>query len=555
MIDLARGGDVFDRLSSRTTYHEGNARDLAKNFLESIQYVHSENIIHRDLKPENLLLVNEVDDTKLKLADFGFATLVDSNGRTTRCGTPAFVAPEVVQGIPYNTKADMWSVGCILYFLLAGYPPFQDKTHHGLFRKIRGGDYVFHDQYWKSISLEAKQLISLLLTTDPSKRPTATQALKHRWLTPHMCNNKLRSSDLSSSLTEIKRFHARRKLKGAGYSVTYAVSADFWKTEFVSFGYLSHAFQSSRTSGSSEHTTTPKSPFHERYTLHHKIKSGTFSAVWEATNNETKVKVAVKVVSRKNLTPNDDQQVLNEVSIMQSLNHRHIVSLIDFYEEKTKFFVVMELLTGGDVFDRIVERTHYTEKDARDLIKNLLEAIYYLHSHNVAHRDLKPQNLLLAHEGDDADVKIADFGFSKRVHTPLSLLTRCGTPTYVAPEVLKNHPHDTAADMWSVGVILFVLLVGYPPFMEENQRTLFQKIRMGSYEFYEQDWECVSADARDLISNLLTVDPKGRMSARDALRSPWVSGDDDELASKDLNSSLDELRKLKLEELYEIHDY
>lgn len=128
-------------------------------------------------------------------------------------------------------------------------------------------------------------------------------------------------------------------------------------------------------------------------------------------------------------------------------------------------------------------------------------------------------------------------------HRPHSLITRCGTPTYVAPEILKNHPHDASADLWSIGVILFVLLVGYPPFMEANQRALFHKVRLGEYQFFEPDWEGISDDAKDLVSKLLIVDPACRLTARQALRQAWISKDDITLSTRDLSESISELKK------------
>jgi serine/threonine protein kinase len=259
---------------------------------------------------------------------------------------------------------------------------------------------------------------------------------------------------------------------------------------------------------------------------------------------------------------------MNEVAILQSLANRHVVQLLDFFEEKKYFFMVMEYMRGGDVFDRIVEKNHYTEKDARDLVRILLKAVKFLHAQGVAHRDLKPQNLLLTvscadivgdtlfrppigspfsspqSKDDDASIKIADFGFSRRVHTPHSLTTRCGTPTYVAPEILKNIPHDTKADMWSVGVIIYVLLVGYPPFMEDKQQDLFRKIRCGEYEFFEEDWIEVSEEAKDLIKNLLLTDPAQRLTAAEALENPWFDvGNDFRLSNRSLTSSLRVIRE------------
>lgn len=136
----------------------------------------------------------------------------------------------------------------------------------------------------------------------------------------------------------------------------------------------------------------------------------------------------------------------------------------------------------------------------------------------MAHRDYKPQNLLLSSIKNDSVIKVSDFTFSRRVHTPKSLFTRCDTPTYAAPEILKNHPHDESCDMWSIGVIIFVSLVGYPPFIEEDQRVLFRKIRLGEYSFFDEDWVGISKESRDLISSLLVVDPDQRLSASQAIR-------------------------------------
>jgi len=195
------------------------------------------------------------------------------------------------------------------------------------------------------------------------------------------------------------------------------------------------------------------------------------------------------------------------------------------------------------LFDRIVSKSFYNEKEARDVCKILFEAIGYCHKHQVAHRDLKPENLLLRSEDNDSEIKIADFGFAKKVLTPNSLTTQCGTPGYVAPEILEGAAYDTKSDMWSLGVIVYILLGGYPPFIEQNQRELFRKIRKGQYEFHEEYWGSVSADAKDLISSLLTVSPSKRLSAEEALKHKWMTQDESVLAGQDLGTNLSELRK------------
>lgn len=230
------------------------------------------------------------------------------------------------------------------------------------------------------------------------------------------------------------------------------------------------------------------------------------------------------------------------MAILKEMKHIHIIRLYDFFVEPSTYYLVMERMRGGELFDRIVAKAYYNEKEARDTCKILLEAIEHCHRHKIAHRDLKPENLLLLSENDDSAVKIADFGFAKKVLEPCSLTTQCGTPGYVAPEILEGTPYDERADMWSVGVILYILLGGYPPFIESTQRDLFRKIRKGEYEFHEEYWGTVSREAKHLISSLLTVDPVTRLTAKDGLSNPWITAGDESLAGRDLGANLEKFK-------------
>jgi serine/threonine protein kinase len=221
----ARGGDVFDRLAKRISYTEKDARDLGVILLEIMRQMHTRKVAHRDMKPENLLLKSSMNDTSILLADFGFAKYVPEEGLKTRCGTPAFVAPEILVGQHYTTQVDMWSVGCLIYMLIGGYPPFQDETHRGLFRKIRAADFTFHEVYWKNVSLAAKQLITNLMTVDPECRLTAQQSLESEWL--EVKEEHLSVRDLSGSISEAQKFNARRKLKSAVSAVMWSVGKKF----------------------------------------------------------------------------------------------------------------------------------------------------------------------------------------------------------------------------------------------------------------------------------------------------------------------------------------
>jgi len=302
-----------------------------------------------------------------------------------------------------------------------------------------------------------------------------------------------------------------------------------------------------------EHSHSSRSPqpdsssgikFDELYRLKQVLGQGAFSTVREAKHKNDPFKIyAVKCVERAKLSKEDEEALIDEVGILREFNHEHIICLYDFFQDTKMYYLVLEHMSGGELFDRIVAKAYYNEKEARDVCKILLEAVAYCHSNNVAHRDLKPENLLLVSQSDDNKVKIADFGFAKRVLKPNSLSTQCGTPGYVAPEILQALPYDTKADMWSVGVILYILLGGYPPFIENNQRLLFRKIKKGQYEFHEEYWGSVSKEAKNLISSLLCLDPNTRLSAKEALKNKWILSDAATLEGKDLGANLAEFKK------------
>eukprot|EP00934_Nitzschia_sp_Nitz4_P003543 Nitzschia sp. Nitz4//scaffold322_size40381//37364//39639//NITZ4_007570-RA/size40381-augustus-gene-0.59-mRNA-1//-1//CDS//3329547857//3533//frame0 len=545
----ARGGDLFRRLTERQVFTEKDARDIAVPLFETLQYMHDKHhIVHRDLKPENLLLENRQTE-KIFFADFGFARKVTPAGLTTRCGTPAFVAPEIILGSAYHQPVDMWSIGCILFMLLGGYPPFHTTDSGGknlkqLFRKIRAGDFTFHESQWKNVSPTAKSLIAKLLTVNPDYRYTAKQAVESEWLTKTDARSLMRR-DLFSSLKSLKKFNGRMTLKGAMNAVKFAISADFWNSEAITFSRQTRKMVVDDNMVQDALWSPGKVRFDDEYEVKRKIRKGSCATVYECIHKNTQQRFAVKIIRRAKLRASEDEFVMNEVSIMQSLSTygQYIVQLLDFYEEEHYFYLVMDYMGGGDVFDRVLEMTKYTEDDARKLTKILLKATRCMHEAGVAHRDLKPQNLLLTSKDDNAHIKVTDFGFARRVHTKNSLTSRCGTPTFVAPEILKNIPHDQSADLWSVGVVVYILLVGYPPFMKDTQADLFQQIRTGAWGFLEEDWENISRDAKEFIENLLVVDPEQRWTVEDALRSAWISEPKLENMNHDLGTSIKALRQ------------
>lgn len=265
--------------------------------------------------------------------------------------------------------------------------------------------------------------------------------------------------------------------------------------------------------------------FQSIYQLNAKLKSGSFATVCRATHRASKRCVAVKCIQRRKLSPTDDVAIISEVDILSSIKHERICPLFDFFIEPEHYFIVIEYMEGGDVFDRIGTLKNYNEEVARNLVFELLKALRYLHQNNIAHCDLKPKNLLLRTLGNDESVVLADFGLASRFYSPNSLNRNCGTPYFVAPEILLKNGYDSQADMWSVGVIIYSLLSGNLPFVGARHLDLFKAIISGKFTFDDEIWKDVSKEAKDLVRNLLVVDPAKRFTASDAINSAWIMKD------------------------------
>ncbi|CAH1153600.1 unnamed protein product [Phaedon cochleariae] len=261
----------------------------------------------------------------------------------------------------------------------------------------------------------------------------------------------------------------------------------------------------------------------DKYYLKELLGTGAFSVVRLAESKENPgILHAVKIIDKKALKGKEDS-LENEIKVLRRLRHPNIVQLLETFEDKSKVYLIMELVTGGELFDRIVEKGSYTEKDAADLIRQVLEAVDYMHVQGVVHRDLKPENLLYYSPDEDSKIMISDFGLSKMEDSGI-MATACGTPGYVAPEVLAQKPYGKAVDVWSIGVISYILLCGYPPFYDENDANLFAQILKGEFEFDSPYWDEISDSAKDFIRHLMCVHVERRYTCRQALGHPWISG-------------------------------
>jgi len=269
-----------------------------------------------------------------------------------------------------------------------------------------------------------------------------------------------------------------------------------------------------------EATRTPT--VEDKYELKDVLGTGAFSQVRLAESKDSGKMYAIKIIDKKALKGKEDS-LENEIRVLKRLDHINVVKLLEAYESRTCVYLVMELVTGGELFDRIVEKGSYSEKDAADLIKQVLSAVAYMHEEGVVHRDLKPENLLYYSPDVESKIMISDFGLSKMEESGV-MATACGTPGYVAPEVLAQKPYGKAVDVWSIGVISYILLCGYPPFYDENDANLFAQILKGEFEFDSPYWDDISDEAKDFIRSLMCVNVEHRLTCHTALEHCWITG-------------------------------
>ncbi|XP_046717521.1 calcium/calmodulin-dependent protein kinase type II subunit beta isoform X2 [Silurus meridionalis] len=269
--------------------------------------------------------------------------------------------------------------------------------------------------------------------------------------------------------------------------------------------------------------TTTCTRFTDEYQLYEELGKGAFSVVRRCVKLCTGQEYAAKIINTKKLSARDHQKLEREARICRLLKHPNIVRLHDSISEEGFHYLLFDLVTGGELFEDIVAREYYSEADASHCIHQILDSVNHIHQHDIVHRDLKPENLLLASKCKNAAVKLADFGLAIEVQgEQQAWFGFAGTPGYLSPEVLRKEAYGKPVDIWACGVILYILLVGYPPFWDEDQHKLYQQIKAGAYDFPSPEWDTVTPEAKNLINQMLTINPAKRITAQEALKHPWV---------------------------------
>ncbi|KAL7403085.1 hypothetical protein ABVT39_024166 [Epinephelus coioides] len=269
-----------------------------------------------------------------------------------------------------------------------------------------------------------------------------------------------------------------------------------------------------------------RAKFDPRVTAKYDIKAligrGSFSRVVRVEHKSTRQPYAIKMIETRY---REGREVCeSELCVLRRVRHTNIIQLMEVFETAERVYMVMELATGGELFDRIIARGSFTERDATRVLQMVLDGVKYLHTLGITHRDLKPENLLYYHPGADSKIIITDFGLasSRKKGDECLMKTTCGTPEYIAPEILVRKPYTNAVDMWALGVISYILLSGTMPFEDDNRMRLYRQILKGKYSFSGEPWPSVSNLAKDFVERILTVDPSERLTAGQALKHPWI---------------------------------
>ncbi|CAM1309640.1 RPS6KA5 (predicted) [Pycnogonum litorale] len=563
ILDYVNGGEMFTHLLNRDKFKEDEVKLYIAEIVLAIEQLHKLGIIYRDIKLENILLDSE---GHIILTDFGlskeFLPHEENQRAFSTCGTIDYMAPEVVSGSSsgHSMAVDWWSIGVLTYELLTGTSPFTIENESNHQSNISKRILEANPPVPKSLSPDVRDFIFQCLIKDPKNRlgGRGTDAAE---IKQHIFFRDIDwSAVLKKAITPPFKPKIKSELDVSNFSEEFtkmtprdspAVPPPTADRIFKGYSYIAPSVLFSNNVISREllkPTTShkPNSPqilaakfknslFFQKYDLVIKegmLGDGSFSVCRKCIKKETGEEFAVKIVSRR-INSSQEIQLLKTCQ-----GHRNVVKLYDVFHDEMHTYIVLELLKGGELLNRIRKKAKFTENEASKIMKKLVSAVHFIHSKGIVHRDLKPENLLFGDDSDEGNIKVVDFGFARTKQENQLMNTPCFTLQYAAPEVLKQTQnqignddadgYDEACDLWSLGVILYTMLSGKAPFHtdsnEASSSIIVQRIKGGEFSFSGHEWGIVSVPAKLVIKGLLTVDPKKRITMDDLRSNMWIQG-------------------------------
>ncbi|XP_064014484.1 ribosomal protein S6 kinase alpha-2 isoform X1 [Pogoniulus pusillus] len=536
ILDFLRGGDLFTRLSKEVMFTEEDVKFYLAELALALDHLHGLGIIYRDLKPENILLDEE---GHIKITDFGLSKeAIDHDKRAySFCGTIEYMAPEVVNRRGHTQSADWWSFGVLMFEMLTGSLPFQGKDRKetmALILKAKLGMPQF-------LSAEAQSLLRALFKRNPSNRLGAgldgVEEIKRHPFFGTIDWNKLYRKEIKPPFKPAvgrpedtfhfdPEFTSRTPTDSPGVPPSANAHHLFRGFSFIASNLVQEPAQQDvhkitihpivqQLHGNNIHFT-------DGYEIKEDIGVGSYSVCKRCVHKATETEFAVKIIDKSKRDPSEEIEIL-----LRYGQHPNIITLKDVYDDGKYVYLVMELMRGGELLDRILRQKCFSEREASAVLCTITRTVDYLHSQGVVHRDLKPSNILYMDESGNPDsIRICDFGFAKQLRAENGLLmTPCYTANFVAPEVLKRQGYDAACDIWSLGILLYTMLAGFTPFAngpDDTPEEILARIGSGKYALTGGNWDSVSDTAKDIVSKMLHVDPHQRLTAVQVLRHPWI---------------------------------
>ncbi|XP_043118185.1 ribosomal protein S6 kinase alpha-5 isoform X1 [Puntigrus tetrazona] len=567
ILDYVNGGELFTHLVQRVRFKEQEVTLYSGEIVLALEHLHKLGIVYRDLKLENILLDS---NGHIVLTDFGLSKEFHEVERAySICGTIEYMAPEIVAGgeSGHDKAVDWWSMGVLMYELLTGGSPFtvdgDENSHSDIAERIMKKDPPFS----KDMGSLAKDIIQRLLIKDPKKRlgsgPSGALNVKSHPFYQKMnwedlaakkvpapfkpvIRDELDVSNFAEEFTEMDPTYSPAALPNncdrifQGYS--FMAPSILFKRNAVMDDPAQLCGGSERPGSAAvaRSAMMKDSPFYMNYEMNlreNALGEGSFSICRQCTHKKTGQKYAVKIVSKRM-----EAQTQKEIAALKLCDgHPNIVKLHEIYHDQLHTYLVLELLQGGELLERIRRKQHFSETEASRIMRRLVSAVSHMHDVGVVHRDLKPENLLFTDDTENSEIKVIDFGFARLKPPDNQLLkTPCFTLQYAAPEILKYDGYDESCDLWSLGVILYTMLSGQVPFqchgkslMHTTAEEIMRKIKQGDFSSEGEAWKNVSNQAKDLIQELLTVDPDKRIKMCGLRYNAWLQ-DDSQLSSNPL---------------------
>ncbi|KAK6301522.1 ribosomal protein S6 kinase alpha-2 [Coregonus clupeaformis] len=537
ILDFLRGGDLFTRLSKEVMFTEEDVKFYLAELALALDHLHSLGIIYRDLKPENVLLDEE---GHIKITDFGLSKEATDHDKRAYsfCGTIEYMAPEVVNRRGHTQSADWWSFGVLMFEMLTGSLPFQGKDRKetmALILKAKLGMPQF-------LSPEVQSLIRALFKRNPTNRlgagPDGVEEIKRHHFFGNIDWNKLYRREIKPPFKPAvgrpedtfhfdPEFTSRTPTDSPGIPPSDNTHQLFRGFSFVATNLdqdqsIAEIQQNSTVNPIVQQLHGTNIHFTDGYEVKEEVGLGAYSVCKRCIHKITSVEYAVKIIDRVKKDPSEEIEIL-----LRYGQHPNIITLKDVYDDGRYVYLVMELMRGGELLDRILHQKCFSEREASAVLCTITKTVEYLHSQGVVHRDLKPSNLLYVDEtGDPESIRICDFGFAKQLRAENGLLmTPCYTANFVAPEVLKKQGYDAACDIWSLGILLYTMLAGFTPFAngpDDTPEEILARIGSGKYALTGGNWNTVSDAAKDIVTKMLHVDPHQRLTAPQVLRHQWI---------------------------------